>query len=54
MHAPSRAALRSAALPKWLAIASIVVGVIAPLGFAGTLLLPLWLLATALTVRLQP
>lgn len=51
------AGLRSGALPRWLAIASIVIGVLAPLGplgFVGTLLLPLWILATALTVRLAP
>lgn len=51
------AGLRTGALPRWLAIASIVVGVLAPvgpLGFVGTLLLPLWILATALTVRLAP
>ena len=51
------AGLTTGALPKWLSIGSIVVGVIAPLGplgFAGFLLLPLWMLAVALTVRLEP
>ncbi len=51
------AGLRTGALPRWLAIASIVIGVLAPvgpLGFLGTLLLPLWVLATALTIRLAP
>lgn len=51
------AGLRTATLPTWLAIASIGVGVVAPvgpLGFVGTLLLPLWILAVALTVRLDP
>lgn len=51
------AGLRTGALPRWLSIASIVVGVMAPLGplgFVGMLLLPLWILATALTVRLAP
>ncbi len=51
------AGLRTGALPRWLAFASIVIGVMAPfgpLGFVGTLLLPLWILATALTVRLDP
>jgi len=48
--------LTTGALPTWLAIASIVLGVLAPvgpLGFIGALLLPLWALATALCVRLE-
>lgn len=51
------AGLRTGSLPKWLAITSIVVGVLAPLGplgFIGTMLLPLFILATAVTVRLDP
>lgn len=42
-------------LPKWLAVASIVIGVIAPLGplgFIGFMLLPLWLVALAAWVRI--
>lgn len=51
------AGLRTGSLPKWLAITSIVVGALAPLGplgFIGTMLLPLFILATAITVRLEP
>lgn len=51
------AGLTTGALPKWLSIASIVVGVITPLGplgFVGFLLLPLWMLAVAICVRLEP
>jgi hypothetical protein len=51
------AGLTTDALPKWLAIASIVVGCTAPLGplgFIGFVLLPLWMLAVAICVRLQP
>lgn len=51
------AGLRTGSLPKWLAIPSIGVGVLAPfgpLGFIGTMLLPLFMLATALTIRLDP
>ena len=50
------ALLTTKALPKWLAIASIVIGVIAPLGplgFVGFLLLPLWIVAVAVCVRLD-
>ncbi len=50
------AGLTTKALPKWLAIASIVIGVIAPLGplgFVGFLLLPLWIVAVAVCVRLD-
>lgn len=48
--------LMTGALPTWLAIASIVLGVLAPLGplgFIGALLLPVWALATAICVRLE-
>ena len=51
------AGLTTGSLPKWLAAVSIVVGVIAPLGplgFVGAMLLPLWAIAVALTVRLDP
>ncbi len=50
------AGLRTGTLPKWLAIASIGVGVVAPLGplgFIGTMLLPVFIVATALTVRID-
>jgi hypothetical protein len=50
------AGLSTKALPKWLAIASIVIGVAAPLGplgFIGFMLLPLWIVAVASWVRLQ-
>ncbi len=43
------------ALPKWLAIASMVIGVVAPigpLGFVGALLLPVWVFAISICVRL--
>lgn len=46
----------TSAVPKWLAIASIVIGVLVPLGplgFVGALLLPLWVLAVAICVRLE-
>ncbi|WP_183093391.1 hypothetical protein [Nocardioides stalactiti] len=48
------AGLSSGSLPKWLAVPSIVIGAIAPLGplgFVGALLLPIWAVAVALTVR---
>lgn len=44
-------------IPRWLAVASVVIGVLAPLGpagFVGASLLPLWVLAVAITVRLEP
>jgi hypothetical protein len=50
------AGLSTHALPKWLAIASIVVGVVAPLGplgFIGFVVLPLWVVAVAAWVRLD-
>lgn len=51
------AGLTTRSVPTWLAVVSIVVGVIAPLGplgFVGTMLLPLWAVAVAVTVRLEP
>lgn len=51
------AGLLTGALPRWLAIASIAIGILAPLGplgFVGATLLPIWLVATAVTVRLTP
>lgn len=51
------AGLATKSLPKWLAVASVVVGALAPLGplgFIGAMLLPIWLMAVALTVRLEP
>jgi len=50
------AGLATGALPRWLAIASIVIGVLAPLGplgFIGFTLLPLWIIAVASWVRLE-
>ena len=50
------AGLTTGALPRWLAVASIVVGVIAPLGplgFVGFMLLPLWIVAVAAWVTLD-
>jgi hypothetical protein len=49
------AGLSTKALPKWLAVASIAIGVVAPLGplgFIGFMLLPLWIVAVASWVRL--
>jgi len=49
------AGLASGTLPRWLAVASVVVGCLAPLGplgFVPAMLLPLWLVAVAATVRL--
>ena len=49
--------LMSGSLPRWLAIASIVLGCLAPLGpfgFVPAMLLPLWLIVVAVTVRLEP
>ena len=48
--------MATGALPRWLAIASLVIGILAPLGplgFIGTLVLPLWVLAVAICVRLD-
>ena len=50
------AGLTTGALPKWLSVASIVVGVLAPLGplgFVGFMVLPLWIVAMAVWVRLD-
>ncbi|HEX5087247.1 MAG TPA: hypothetical protein VFV89_05525 [Nocardioides sp.] len=47
------AGLRSATLPAWLAIASIVVGLLAPLGplgFVPAMLLPIWLVVVSALV----
>ncbi len=44
-------------LPRWLAIVSIVLGCLAPLGplgFVPAMLLPLWLVVVAVAVRLDP
>ncbi|WP_188113500.1 hypothetical protein [Nocardioides humilatus] len=49
--------LTTGAIPKWLAVTSVGIGVVAPmsiLGFIGASLLPLWVLALAITVRLEP
>lgn len=51
------AGITTGVLPKWLAIASIVIGVLAPLGplgFIGFMVLPLWTVAAAAWVRLSP
>jgi hypothetical protein len=51
------AGLTTGSLPKWLAAASILVGVLAPmgpLGFIGALLLPVWAVVVALMVRMEP
>lgn len=50
------AGLGAETLPTWLAVASLVLGVIAPLGplgFVSFMVLPLWLVGVALTVRLE-
>lgn len=50
------AGLTSGSLPTWFAVASILVGVIAPLGplgFVGALLLPFWSVAVAAMVRVD-
>jgi hypothetical protein len=49
------AGLVAGTLPKWLAVVSVVLGCVAPLGplgFVPVMLLPLWLVAVAATVRL--
>lgn len=51
------AGLASGTLPKWLAVASIVLGCLAPLGplgFIPAMLLPIWLIVVASMVRLAP
>jgi hypothetical protein len=50
------AGLAAGALPRWLAVASIVLGCLAPLGplgFVPAMLLPLWLLVVAIAVRVD-
>lgn len=49
------AGLASGTLPRWLAAVSVVVGCLAPLGplgFIPFMLMPLWFVAVAITVRL--
>jgi hypothetical protein len=49
-------ALVGGALPRWLAVASIVLGCLAPLGplaFIPAILTPLWILVVAIAVRLD-
>ena len=49
--------LKAGTLPKWLAVPSIVLGVIAPLGplgFVSFMLLPVWIWVVAVVVRLEP
>lgn len=51
------AGLASRTLPTWLAVASVAVGCLAPLGplgFVPAMLLPLWLVAVAACVSLEP
>jgi Na+/melibiose symporter-like transporter len=51
------AALAGGSLPRWLAVVSIVLGCLAPLGplgFVPAMLLPLWALVVAAMVRLEP
>jgi len=51
------AGLAAGTLPRWLAVGSVVAGCLAPLGplgFVPAMLLPLWLVAVAATVRLAP
>jgi hypothetical protein len=51
------AGLAAGTLPRWLAVVSIVIGCLAPLGplgFVPAMLLPLWALAVAVWVRLEP
>ena len=48
------AGLMSGTLPRWLAVASIVIGILAPLGpvaFAPAVLLPIWLVLVSALVR---
>jgi hypothetical protein len=49
------ASLVGGALPRWLAVASIVLGCLAPLGplgFIPAMLMPLWVLVVAIVIRL--
>lgn len=51
------AGLASGALPRWVAMASVLVGCLAPLGplgFVPAMLLPVWLVLIAVTLRLGP
>ncbi len=51
------AGLMSGSLPRWLAVVSILVGCLAPLGplgFVPAMLLPVWLIVVAVAVRLEP
>jgi hypothetical protein len=51
------AGLAAGTLPKWLAVASVGIGCLAPLGplgFVPAMLLPVWLVAVAACVRLAP
>lgn len=51
------AGLASGTLPRWLAVGSVALGCLAPLGtlgFVPAMLLPLWLVAVAAAVRLDP
>jgi hypothetical protein len=51
------AGLKSGTLPRWLAIASIAIGCLAPLGplgFVPAMLLPVWMIVVAVAVRLEP
>jgi hypothetical protein len=51
------AGLASGTLPKWLAVGSVALGCLAPLGplgFVPAMLLPPWLVVVAATVRLDP
>jgi len=50
------AGLTTRSLPRWLAIASVIIGVISPLGplgVIGFMLLPLWIVAVSAWVRLD-
>lgn len=49
-------ALKGSTLPKWLAVASVVIGAMAPLGpggFVPFMLFPIWLIVVAAMVRLS-
>jgi hypothetical protein len=51
------AGLTTRTLPRWLAVASVGLGCLAPLGpvgFVPAILLPVWLVAVAVAVRLTP
>jgi hypothetical protein len=44
--------LRTRALPKWLAVAAVVLGVafLTPVGYFGLFLLPVWMLSTSIVL----